>query len=42
MCSPSQMAAFFAASESKIGIKADLWGHDRTLAGEDRKARDTD
>lgn len=39
MCSPSQMAAFFAVSESRIGIKADLWGHDRTLAGKGRKAR---
>lgn len=37
MCSPSQMAAFFAVPESKIGTTTDLWGDSRTLAGKGRK-----
>lgn len=37
MCSPSQMAAFFAVPESKIGTTTDLWGDSRTLSGKGRK-----
>jgi len=39
MCSPSQMAAPLAVSESSIGIKADLLGQGKSIAGECRKIR---